>query len=296
MLAGELLSKVKKIEIKTRRLVDEITGGAYHSVFKGRGIEFSEVREYTPEDDVRDIDWNVTARMGSPFIKKYSEERELTVMLAVDASASGLFGAGEKDKREQMIEAAALLAFSAIRNNDKVGLLIFTDETELYLPPRSGRKHVLRVIRELVAMEPKHRGTDIGKALESLAETLKKKSVIFLVSDFIDDKDYEKSLKIVNRKHDLIAVRVLDDAELHLPKLYGMSIEGAESGEVCDFDADGAGSAAYDAAAPEIHDADKGNCRRAKVDMVDIRCNEDLVKPLMAFFRTRRGKMSAGRV
>ena len=244
MLAGELLSKVKKIEIKTRRLVDEITGGAYHSVFKGRGIEFSEVREYTPEDDVRDIDWNVTARMGSPFIKKYSEERELTVMLAVDASASGLFGAGEKDKREQMIEAAALLAFSAIRNNDKVGLLIFTDETELYLPPRSGRKHVLRVIRELVAMEPKHRGTDIGKALESLAETLKKKSVIFLVSDFIDDKDYEKSLKIVNRKHDLIAVRVLDDAELHLPKLYGMSIEGAESGEVFDFDADGSGSAA----------------------------------------------------
>ncbi len=296
MSAGELLSKVKKIEIKTRRLVDEITGGAYHSVFKGRGIEFSEVREYTPEDDVRDIDWNVTARMGSPFIKKYSEERELTVMLAVDASASGLFGAGEKDKREQMIEAAALLAFSAIRNNDKVGLLIFTDETELYLPPRSGRKHVLRVIRELVAMEPKHHGTNIGKALESLAETLKKKSVIFLVSDFIDDKDYEKSLKIVNRKHDLIAVRVLDDAELNLPKLYGMCIEDAESGEVFDFDANGSGSAAYGAAAQELHEANREACRRAKVDMVDIRCNEDLVKPLMAFFQTRRGKMSAGRV
>ncbi len=295
MSAGELLSKVKKIEIKTRRLVDEITGGAYHSVFKGRGIEFSEVREYTPEDDVRDIDWNVTARMGSPFIKKYSEERELTVMLAVDASASGLFGAGEKDKREQMIEAAALLAFSAIRNNDKVGLLIFTDETELYLPPRSGRKHVLRVIRELVAMEPGHRGTDIGKALESLAETLKKKSVIFLVSDFIDDKDYEKSLKIVNRKHDLIAVRVLDDAELHLPKLYGITLEGAESGAVLDFEADGRGAEAYDAAARNLHDANREACRRAKVDMVDIRCNEDLVRPLMTFFRTRRGKMSAGR-
>ena len=295
MSAGELLSKVKKIEIKTRRLVDEITGGAYHSVFKGRGIEFSEVREYTPEDDVRDIDWNVTARMGSPFIKKYSEERELTVMLAVDASASGLFGAGEKDKREQMIEAAALLAFSAIRNNDKVGLLIFTDETELYLPPRSGRKHVLRVIRELVAMEPRRRGTDIGKALESLAETLKKKSVIFLVSDFLDDKDYEKSLKIVNRKHDLIAVRVLDEAELHLPKLYGITLEGAENGALLDFEADGRGSAAYDAAARNLHDANREACRRAKVDMVDIRCNEDLVRPLMAFFRTRRGKMSAGR-
>lgn len=295
MSAGELLSKVKKIEIKTRRLVDEITGGAYHSVFKGRGIEFSEVREYTPEDDVRDIDWNVTARMGSPFIKKYSEERELTVMLAVDASTSGLFGAGEKDKREQMIEAAALLAFSAIRNNDKVGLLIFTDETELYLPPRSGRKHVLRVIRELVAMEPRRRGTDIGKALESLAETLKKKSVIFLVSDFLDDKDYEKSLKIVNRKHDLIAVRVLDEAELHLPKLYGITLEGAENGALLDFEADGRGSAAYDAAARNLHDANREACRRAKVDMVDIRCNEDLVRPLMAFFRTRRGKMSAGR-
>ena len=313
MSAGELLSKVKKIEIKTRRLVDEITGGAYHSVFKGRGIEFSEVREYTPEDDVRDIDWNVTARMGTPFIKKYSEERELTVMLAVDASASGLFGAGEKDKREQMIEAAALLAFSAIRNNDKVieaaallafsairnndkvGLLIFTDETELYLPPRSGRKHVLRVIRELVAMEPKRRGTDIGKALESLAETLKKKSVIFLVSDFLDDKDYEKSLKIVNRKHDLIAVRVLDDAELHLPKLCGITLEGSESGAVLDFEADTRGVKAYDAAAQTLHDANRETCRRAKVDMVDIRCNEDLVRPLMAFFRTRRGKLSAGR-
>ena len=222
-------------------------------------------------------------------------ERCTASVLAVDASASGLFGAGEKDKREQMIEAAALLAFSAIRNNDKVGLLIFTDETELYLPPRSGRKHVLRVIRELVAMEPGHRGTDIGKALESLAETLKKKSVIFLVSDFIDDKDYEKSLKIVNRKHDLIAVRVLDDAELHLPKLYGITLEGAESGTVLDFEADGRGAEAYDAAARNLHDANREACRRAKVDMVDIRCNEDLVRPLMTFFRTRRGKMSAGR-
>ena len=162
MLTGELLAKVRKIEIKTRKLVEEITGGAYHSVFKGRGIEFSEVREYTPDDDIRDIDWNVTARMGTPYIKKYAEERELNVMLAVDASASGLFGSRGKEKREQMTEAAALLAFSAIRNNDKVGLLIFTDRTELYLPPRSGRKHGLRVIRELVGLEPQGRGTNIG--------------------------------------------------------------------------------------------------------------------------------------
>ena len=149
MLTGELLAKVRKIEIRTRRLVDEITGGAYHSVFKGRGIEFSEVREYTHDDDVRDIDWNVTARMGTPYIKKYAEERELNVMLAVDASASGSFGSTDKEKREQIAEAAALLAFSAIRNNDKVGLLIFTDRTELYLPPRSGRRHALRMIREM---------------------------------------------------------------------------------------------------------------------------------------------------
>lgn len=292
MLTRELLAKVKKIELKTRRLVDEITGGAYHSVFKGRGIEFSEVREYTPEDDVRDIDWNVTARMGAPFIKKYSEERELNVMLAVDASASGLFGSGDLEKREKMAEAAALLALSAIRNNDKVGLLLFTDRTELYLPPRSGRMHGLRVIRELVAMDPKGRGTDIGLALESLALGLKKKTVVFLISDFLDDKDYEKTLKIVSRKHDVVALRILDPVELQLPAvLKGLSIEGAETGRSFFFDASTSGSLrAYEKAASALHDHTKEVCRHAKVDLIDVRCNEDLVKPLMAFFRNRRGK------
>ncbi len=291
MLTGELLAKVRKIEIKTRKLVEEITGGAYHSVFKGRGIEFSEVREYTPDDDIRDIDWNVTARMGVPYIKKYAEERELNVMLAVDASASGLFGSG-REKREQMTEAAALLAFSAIRNNDKVGLLIFTDRTELYLPPRSGKTHGMRVIRELVAMEPEGRGTDIGGALESLAQGLKKRSVIFLISDFLDDGDYEKTLKIVGRKHDVIAFRIQDRAELELPcALPGLTVEGLESGRTFLFNAGGAKALrAYADSARELREQTDEICRHAKVDMIDALSDEDLVKPLLRFFRTRRVK------
>ena len=292
MLTGELLAKVRKIEIKTRKLVEEITGGAYHSVFKGRGIEFSEVREYTPDDDIRDIDWNVTARMGTPYIKKYAEERELNVMLAVDASASGLFGSRGKEKREQMTEAAALLAFSAIRNNDKVGLLIFTDHTELYLPPRSGRKHGLRVIRELVGLEPKGRGTDIGDALASLVRGLKKRTVIFLISDFLDDKNYETTLKIISRKHDLIAVRIQDRAELELPcSLPGLNVQGLEDGGTFQFDA-GSRQAlqAFSAAAGQMRDQTQEICRRAKVDIIDAMSDEDLVKPLLRFFRNRKGK------
>ena len=291
MLTGELLAKVRKIEIKTRKLVEEITGGAYHSVFKGRGIEFSEVREYTSDDDIRDIDWNVTARMGSPYIKKYAEERELNVMLAVDASASGLFG-GSREKREQMTEAAALLAFSAIRNNDKVGLLIFTDHTELYLPPRSGKSHGLRVIRELVAMEPRSCGTDIGSALESLAQGLKKRSVIFLISDFLDDRNYETTLKIVSRKHDVIAFRIQDRVEQKLPcALPGLNVEGLENGSVFRFEGGSAKALqAYDDSARELREQTDEICRRAKVDMIDALDDEDLVKPLLRFFRTRRGK------
>lgn len=292
MLTGELLAKVRKIEIRTRRLVDEITGGAYHSVFKGRGIEFSEVREYTHDDDVRDIDWNVTARMGTPYIKKYAEERELNVMLAVDASASGSFGSTDKEKREQIAEAAALLAFSAIRNNDKVGLLIFTDRTELYLPPRSGRIHTLRLIREIVAMEPQGRGTDLGAALESLAQGLRKRTVIFLISDFLDDKDYEKKLKIVSRKHDVIAFRIQDKTELELPcALAGLTLTDSESGKSFSFDAGTSGALkAYAEAAEDIRQETREICRHAKVDMIDARTDEDLVKPLLKFFRNRQHK------
>lgn len=293
MLARELLAKVRKIEIKTRRLVDEITGGAYHSVFKGRGIEFSEVREYTPEDDVRDIDWNVTARMGSPFIKKYAEERELTVILAVDVSASGLFGSSGRNKREQMIEAAALLAFSAIRNNDKVGLLLFSDRTELYLPPRSGRTHVLRVIRELVAADAHGRGTDIGAALESLSRSQKKKAVVFLISDFIDNKDYERSMKLLSLRHDLVAIRVLDEREIALPSLAEISLEDSENGGTLLFNASsGKMLRAYETAQQLLHKNTGDICRRSKVDMIDIRCGEDLLKPLMTFFQNRKLKHS----
>jgi len=291
MLTGELLAKVRKIEIKTRKLVEEITGGAYHSVFKGRGIEFSEVREYTSDDDIRDIDWNVTARMGTPYIKKYAEERELNVVLAVDVSASGRFGR-DREKREQMIEAAALLAFSAIRNHDKVGLLLFSDRTELYLPPRSGRSHGLRVIRELVALNPKGIGTNLGGALESLAQGLKKRSVIFLISDFLDRSNYETTLKIVSRKHDLIAFRIQDRTEMQLPgALPGLNVEGLEDGRTFRFDAAGESSLrAYADASHQLREQTAEICRHAKVDMIDALSDEDLVKPLLRFFRSRRGK------
>jgi uncharacterized protein (DUF58 family) len=288
MLPSELIKQVRKIEIKTRRMVDEIIGGAYHSVFKGRGIEFDEVREYTPEDDVRDIDWNVTARMGAPYIKKYVEERELTVMLVVDVSASGAFGSGDKTKRQHAVETAALLAFSAIRNNDRVGLLLFSDKTELFLPPRSGRTHGLRLIREMMAFEPESRGTDINAALKNTTRVLSKKSVVFVISDFIEDNDYEKSLKIANRRHDVIAVRVLDRHELEWPKCASIVIEDAESGETVSF-AGGmrAPCRAFEEAALSMHDIGKKICERSKVDMIDIRCGEDYVKPLVSFFRKR---------
>ena len=291
MLPAELFRKVRKIEIKTRRIVDEITGGAYRSVFKGRGIEFDEVREYTVNDDVRDIDWNVTARMGAPYIKKYVEERELTVIMAVDASASGAFGSRNTAKRDQAIETAALLAFSAIRNQDRVGLLIFTDRTELYLPPRSGRAHGLRLIRELLAFRPQGTGTDINAALKNLVQAQKKKAVIFLIGDLIDDRSFEKTLKIANKRHDVIAARILDPLELNWPRSAGLMLEDAENGRSAFFP--GAQAAALDAyavAAGRYHDGVAESCRRAKVDMIDMRCGEDYVKPLLRFFKQRRIK------
>lgn len=301
MLTRELLSKVGKIEIKTRRIVDEITGGAYHSVFKGRGIEFSEVREYDINDDVRDIDWNVTARTGTPYIKKYVEERELTVIFAVDISASGAFGTCGTDKREKMAEAAALLAFSAIRNNDKAGLLLFTDKTELYLPPRSGRKHVLRIIRELVGAEPEHRKTSVGNALESLARALKRRSVVFLISDFVDAGAFERPLKILSRRHDVAAIRVLDPFETELPSFGGtLEITDSENDRIYRYSAATAGlftsgKASYRTASEEMHNAVRELFRRSKVDMIDIKADEDILKPLLGFFRMRERRAASGR-
>lgn len=291
MQTRELLAKVRKIEIRTRRLVEELTGGAWHSVYKGRGIEFSEVREYTTDDDVRDIDWNVTARMGAPYIKKYAEERELSVILAVDASASLFFGKPGSTKREEATGIAALLALSAIRNNDKVGLLVFTDKTELWLPPRSGRGHVLRLIRELLAFEPVSKGTDIGNAMDSLAKNLKRKSVIFLISDFITDLPYEKQLKILNMRHDLTAVRVSDQMEIELPKLSMLSLEDAETGTISFFDAASSRiRKLFFRNAQADRDTVAEYFRRAKVDLVELLCGEDPVIPLMKFFRMRTRK------
>ena len=292
MNTRELLAKVRKIEIRTRKLVEELTGGAWHSVYKGRGIEFSEVREYTPDDDVRDIDWNVTARMGVPYIKKYAEERELTVILAVDASNSLSFGKAGTTKREEAAGIAALLALSAIRNNDKVGLLVFTDKTELWLPPKSGKTHVLRLIRELLAFEPESNRTDLGQAMDSLARNLKRRSVIFLISDFITEMPFEKQLKILNMRHDLAAVRITDKMELELPKMTMLSLEDAESGKLCWFDAaSSAERKTFHTMISKKREQITALFRRSKVDVVDLFCGEDPVIPLMNFFRMRKRKI-----
>lgn len=291
MIAKELFKQVKKIEIKTRRAVDDITAGAYRSVFKGRGIEFDEVREYTPDDDVRDIDWNVTAKMGTPYIKKYVEERELTVLLAIDASGSSSYGSGSRTKNECAVEIAALIAFSAIRNNDRVGLLIFTDRTELYLPPKSGKTHGLRLIRELIARKPEGKGTDISSALGNLMTVLHKRAVIFLISDLIDNKDFSKLLMVANKRHDLVAVRILDPLEIKWPKTAYIDLADSESGETLSFNASSlANCEDFAIAAEKLHIANVKTCARAKVDLIDLRCGEDTVKPLVKFFRQRERK------
>lgn len=220
MDTAEILKKVRQIEIQTNKLVSETFAGEYLSTFKGQGIEFSEVREYSPGDDVRDIDWNVTARTGVPYIKKFNEERELTVFIACDVSGSGKFGSASKLKLEAAAELAALFAFSALNNNDKVGLLLFSDQVELFLPPRKGRKHILRIIRELVAFEPKHEKTDIGLCLETLLKVMKHSGILILISDFISPvSSFEKPFKLAAKKFDLIPVLLQDKLELKLPRL-----------------------------------------------------------------------------
>ena len=288
---NDILRRVRKIEIKTRGLSNEIFAGKYHTAFRGRGMSFSEVREYRAGDDVRDIDWNVTARMGTPYIKKYAEERELTVILAVDASASLFFGKPGSTKRDEATSIAALLALSAIRNNDKVGLLVFTDKTELWLPPKSGKSHVLRLIREMLAFEPDSRKTDIGAAMDSLAKNLKRRSVIFLISDFICGQPYEKQLKVLNMRHDLAAVRISDQVEVELPKLSMLSLEDAETGEFSWLDA--ASEKIRNLFNRNMHEKRRDVTelfRRAKVDVMELYCGEDPVVPLMKFFRMRQRK------
>ncbi len=226
----ELLKKVRKIEIKTRRLSDNVFGGEYHSAFKGRGMMFSEVRQYQFGDDVRNIDWNVTARYNEPYVKVFEEERELTLMLMVDISGSEFFGTKNQFKNEIITEIAATLAFSAMQNNDKTGLILFSDEIELFIPPKKGKSHVLRIIRELLEFQPKSNQTNISEALKFLSNVLKKKAIVFVLSDFIDDA-YRNTLKIAAKKHDLTGIRVYDEAEKNIPNLGMVQMEDQESGE-----------------------------------------------------------------
>lgn len=227
----ELLKKVRKIEIKTRRLSDHIFGGEYHSTFKGRGMTFSEVRQYQFGDDVRNIDWNVTARYNEPYIKVFEEERELTMMLMVDISGSELFGTTNQFKNEIVTEISATLAFSALQNNDKVGLILFSDQIELYIPPKKGKSHVLRIIRELLEFKPKSNKTDIAEALKFLSSVMKKKAIVFVLSDFIAS-DYERTLKITGNKHDVTGIRVYDEREESIPNLGMVQLQDAETGKV----------------------------------------------------------------
>lgn len=283
----EMLKRIKRIEIKTARIVNDYMAGQYHSVFKGRGIEFDEVREYTIGDDVRSMDWNVSARYGHPFIKRFREERELTVMLMVDISSSKEFGTKNKLKGELAVEICALLAFSAIKNNDKVGLIIFTDIIEKYIPPKKGKNHILRIIRELLYFKPKKKKTDIKNALDYLNRVQRKKSVLFLISDFIDE-ERPKEIEITNRKHDLIAVTINDPREYDLPPVGILELEDAETGEVVLIDTyDKSTIEHFKQNASEKHRARDTFFRKHKVDFINVSTDKDYVNGLVAFFRRR---------
>ena len=288
MERSELFNKVRKIEIKAKGLSQNIFAGEYHSAFKGRGMTFSEVREYQYGDDIRDIDWNVTARYSRPYVKVYEEERELTVMLLVDVSASKDFGAVGDVKREMMAEVAATLAFSAIENNDKVGVIFFSDKVERFIPPQKGRKHILLVIRELLDFKPTGTGTDINHVLEYMTNALKKRCTTFLVSDFIDSHDYEKAMSIANHKHDLIALQVYDKREAQLPDVGLMRVRDAERGVERWIDTSSRRvRQAYDRWWYEHQQRMTETVQRCKVDMVSVATDEDYVKALMALFHQR---------
>ncbi len=287
MIPREILKKVRRLEITTRGLVNEVFSGEYHSVFKGRGMNFSEVREYQFGDDVRSIDWNVTARMGHPFVKVFEEERELTVMLVVDASSSGEFGSGERMKGEIAVEICALLAFSAIKNNDKVGLIIFTDQVEKFVPPRKGRAHVLRVLRELLYFQPGRKATDIGMALEYLTHVTRRRSVVFLVSDFLS-KNFERALRVASRRHDLVAVHVSDPRELDLPNVGYIEFEDAETAERLIMDTRDPQVREDFAARVREEDAKREKFFKSiSVDSINISTDRPYVQSLIHFFRLR---------
>ena len=289
---AEILKKIRTLEIKTKGLVQTIFAGDYHSVFKGRGMNFEDVREYQPGDEIRAIDWNVTARLGTAFVKKFTEERELTVVLVVDVSASGNFGSVSQSKRELAAEVACLLAFSAIRNNDKVGLLLFSDRVELFIPPKKGRSHTLRIIREILFFEPAGRGTAPALALDYLNKVVTRRAVVFFVSDF-QTGDFSRELSVSGRRHDFIAVHVQDQREEVLPNVGIITLEDAETGEQIEINtADRTTRARYSALAETQRAELNRTLRRNSIDTISLRTGEDYLPALRSFFKQRERRLA----
>ncbi len=287
MIPKEILRKVRHIEIRTRGLVNDLFGGEYHSVFKGRGMTFSEVREYQPGDDIRLIDWNVTARSNEAHVKVFEEERELTVYLVVDISSSGMFGTNGKFKKEIGAEIAAVLGFSAIKNKDRVGVILFSNEVEKYIPPKKGRSHVLRVIRELLYHKPNNQGTNLATVFDFLLKVAKRRSVVFIISDFID-QDYWKQLSMVNKKHDAIGIRIFDHAEMDFPNIGHVKIHDPETDESFWIDTKKMTERKeYKQQVMQQFKNIKKECDRIQFDLIDIATNEDFVEPLMRYFKLR---------
>lgn len=292
MLPKEILRNIRRIEIRTKRLVNEVFAGEYESVFKGHGVEFSEVREYVPGDDIRRIDWNVTARMGHPFVKKFREERELTLLFAVDASASEYFGTVARQKINLASEITALLSFSALSNNDKVSLLLFTDRIEKFVPPKKGRTHILRIIRDLLYFQPEGKKTNISFALEHLNRVIKKKSIIFIISDFLDS-GFEKPMKIAARKHDVIAVRIIDPLEVSIPEFAGwLLVEDAETGSLGWIDVgDNKRRMNYGLNKSRILEEQDEFFSSNDIDLIDLTTSEQYVEEIVRFFTTRERRL-----
>ena len=293
LTTSELFKKARKIEIAARRLVDEQLAGQYHSVFKGRGLIFSDVRPYYAGDDIRTIDWNITARMNFPHVKQFVEERDRTVNLMIDMSASGYFGSRGVSKRELAAELAAVVAFSAIKNNDRVGLYIVTDKVERFVPPKKGRRHVLRVIGEILAFEPTSRGTDLAEGLDLLGKIARRRSVVFLVSDFLSE-GWEPAMRIARQRHELVPVVVGDPLEYALPKIGILALEDLETGQVVEIDTSGKAGAEFAQRARRHAHAREQALRRLNVDIVEIQTDQSYVDALIAFFKARAKRMAHG--
>ena len=287
METSDLLKKVRKIELKTRGLSNHIFAGEYHTAFKGKGMAFSEVREYQPGDDIRTIDWNVTARFNTPFIKVFEEERELTVMLIIDVSGSKNFGTQKQMKQELVTELSAVLAFSAIQNNDKIGVIFFSDKVEKFIPPKKGKSHILRIIRELIAFEPENKGTDIGEALRYFNNVIKKRAVCFVISDFMGD-NFEAPLKIANKKHDVVTISINDKREEELPNIGLIQMKDAETGEIKWIDT-GNKSIRQNYKKNYLRNKEEVNqlFKNSGVDTIQLRTDMDYIKPLIQFFKRR---------